>query len=283
MQQGRGIPILCAGAWTNNPFSYNYQWFRDGVPLIGQSDPSYTAVTLDQGSKLTCEVVAEGVSSNSTPVRSTASESRSGTRRAALQQRARTKSSIGPAQLGLTRTAVRKRFKGRSLAERQGRTYSVSTRRHASAIQPPACQAITANRAEKPSRDRRVDRHGKPDVRARRAARRHANRIGTGRPAQDPVGGKRQTWYFLPGHAAPIFGVAGGTVQHIALADERPQRTQDPESSRASCRPCPDRKRAIRSGRCDQERALMPPRNRRVWVLAGCGSSVNPAIQSRAM
>ncbi|MGO9899304.1 MAG: hypothetical protein ACLP0J_06360 [Solirubrobacteraceae bacterium] len=63
-----GTTIECiAGAWTNTPFEFDYQWTRDGVTIQNATDTGYTIATVDEGSRLACSVIAEGLEANSSP------------------------------------------------------------------------------------------------------------------------------------------------------------------------------------------------------------------------
>lgn len=53
------------GTWTNSPTGYTYQWQRDGVDISGATSSTYTTVTADKGTFLTCDVTASnGAGSN---------------------------------------------------------------------------------------------------------------------------------------------------------------------------------------------------------------------------
>ena len=54
-----GSKLSCSkGAWTGNPSSYTYHWYRNLTPLATATGPTYVLTKLDQGSKLTCVVTA---------------------------------------------------------------------------------------------------------------------------------------------------------------------------------------------------------------------------------
>jgi hypothetical protein len=64
-----GDQLACLnGNWTNNPYDFNYQWNRDGVPIPNATDAIYTIAPLDEGSSLTCAIVAIGATATSAPV-----------------------------------------------------------------------------------------------------------------------------------------------------------------------------------------------------------------------
>ena len=47
-----------SGTWTNFPYSYTYQWQKDGVDIIGATSNTYVAVIGDMGHNITCDVTA---------------------------------------------------------------------------------------------------------------------------------------------------------------------------------------------------------------------------------
>jgi hypothetical protein len=62
-----GETVSCdTGTWTGSPTSYAYQWKRDGVAISGATGSTYTIVSADAGTALTCTVTAtNGVGSAS--------------------------------------------------------------------------------------------------------------------------------------------------------------------------------------------------------------------------
>jgi len=66
-----GHQLWCsAGAWTNAPTSFTYQWNRDGTAVTGATGPKYTVKTLDDGTTLSCTVLAANASGSGTPATS---------------------------------------------------------------------------------------------------------------------------------------------------------------------------------------------------------------------
>jgi lysophospholipase L1-like esterase len=63
------IATASSGTWSNNPYSFTYQWNRGGTPIAGATASTHTLVAADVGSTLTCTVIATnavGASSSST-------------------------------------------------------------------------------------------------------------------------------------------------------------------------------------------------------------------------
>ena len=46
------------GVWSNNPTTFSYQWFRDGLPIESAISSSYTIVASDAGTNLMVTVTA---------------------------------------------------------------------------------------------------------------------------------------------------------------------------------------------------------------------------------
>jgi hypothetical protein len=54
-----GDTLTCVpGSYTNNPTAFDYQWSRDGTPIAGATNATYTVATSDEGLTLTCTVRA---------------------------------------------------------------------------------------------------------------------------------------------------------------------------------------------------------------------------------
>lgn len=63
-----GQTLTCStGTWTNSPTSYSYQWYKDAVLLVGETNNTYVPVDGDQFGELTCAVVATNLDGNSSP------------------------------------------------------------------------------------------------------------------------------------------------------------------------------------------------------------------------
>ncbi len=71
LPEGTGVDdqLVCLNAsWTNEPYDFAYQWNRDGVPIENATDDTYTIAAIDEGSALTCTIVATSATANSNPV-----------------------------------------------------------------------------------------------------------------------------------------------------------------------------------------------------------------------
>ncbi|MGH2843129.1 MAG: hypothetical protein ACRDKL_06020, partial [Solirubrobacteraceae bacterium] len=104
-----GEVLRCgAGAWTNSPAQYTYQWYRNRTPIVGAVAARYTVRAIDEGTTLTCTVIAINAAGPGKPVTSAgiavpvpevagcpaATGSLRGTR-------------LGPIKLGMTRRRAR--------------------------------------------------------------------------------------------------------------------------------------------------------------------------------
>ncbi len=74
-----GTLLVCAfGAWFSAdsvaPLSFAYQWLRDGTPIAGATASAYELVELDEGTTISCDVVASNDAGASIPARSNALE-----------------------------------------------------------------------------------------------------------------------------------------------------------------------------------------------------------------
>jgi surface protein len=55
------------GTWSNSPSSFAYQWNRNGLPIASATASSYTLVTADSASAITCVVIATNGAGSSAP------------------------------------------------------------------------------------------------------------------------------------------------------------------------------------------------------------------------
>jgi hypothetical protein len=120
-----GSTLTCgAGSWTNNPYDFSYQWSRDGVSIPGATSDAYTIVPIDEGSRLSCTVIAIGVTGNSLPAKSLPVNVRiphvAGCPAATGRLNAK---ALGLARLGATSTQVRSAY----LHSRDSRSASSDT------------------------------------------------------------------------------------------------------------------------------------------------------------
>ncbi len=60
------------GSWSGSPSSYTYQWYRDASAISGATASTYTVTSSDQGTSLTCRVVAVNAGGSSAAVASNA-------------------------------------------------------------------------------------------------------------------------------------------------------------------------------------------------------------------
>lgn len=58
------------GVWSYSPTGYAYQWYRDGVAIVGATSSTYVAVAADVGADITCRVVASNAGGSSAPATS---------------------------------------------------------------------------------------------------------------------------------------------------------------------------------------------------------------------
>jgi hypothetical protein len=66
-----GIALKCGvGSWSSSPISYLYQWSRDGTPIAGATNSTYTVQAIDEGTTLTCTIAAMNAAGAGVPVTS---------------------------------------------------------------------------------------------------------------------------------------------------------------------------------------------------------------------
>ena len=54
-----GSTLTCSrGAWSGGPSGFVFQWFRDGVPILGATGPTYVVRVGDENQVLSCGVIA---------------------------------------------------------------------------------------------------------------------------------------------------------------------------------------------------------------------------------
>jgi hypothetical protein len=63
-----GQTLTCSPrSWSGSADSYSYQWSRDGTPVAGATNATYTVQQLDEGDTLTCTVTAADVAGAGKP------------------------------------------------------------------------------------------------------------------------------------------------------------------------------------------------------------------------
>jgi hypothetical protein len=61
-----GVVLTCSpGTWNYHPTSYNYQWKRSGIAIAGATSSTYTVVSGDVGSTISCAVTATNTAGTS--------------------------------------------------------------------------------------------------------------------------------------------------------------------------------------------------------------------------
>ena len=54
-----GNVVACSeGTWTNDPFDFQYQWYRDSVEITEANRPEYKLTGDDRGTTISCLVTA---------------------------------------------------------------------------------------------------------------------------------------------------------------------------------------------------------------------------------
>jgi Putative Ig domain len=61
------VMTVFAGSWQNSPNTYEYQWNRNGTAITSATGGNYTTVSADNGTTLTCTIVATNTTGNSAP------------------------------------------------------------------------------------------------------------------------------------------------------------------------------------------------------------------------
>jgi hypothetical protein len=56
------------GTWANGPTSYTYQWQRNGSNILGATTSTYPLVSADEGTSITCVIVAINVSASTAAI-----------------------------------------------------------------------------------------------------------------------------------------------------------------------------------------------------------------------
>jgi hypothetical protein len=104
-----GSTLSCSNAsWNNSPTKFSYQWARDGTQLAGSTASTYTVQALDEGSTLTCTVIASNAAGNGSP--STSATTTVPVPRVAgcpAATGALTSTQLGQIKLGMTRQQAR--------------------------------------------------------------------------------------------------------------------------------------------------------------------------------
>jgi hypothetical protein len=61
------------GTWVGtNPITYTYQWKRNGINIIGETNSTYTTVFADLGQTISCEVTATNIIGSTSAISDTA-------------------------------------------------------------------------------------------------------------------------------------------------------------------------------------------------------------------
>jgi hypothetical protein len=61
------------GTWVGtNPITYTYQWKRNGINIIGETNSTYTTVLADLGQTISCEVTATNIIGSTSAISDTA-------------------------------------------------------------------------------------------------------------------------------------------------------------------------------------------------------------------
>jgi hypothetical protein len=221
---GVGSVLGCvSGSWTNNPYDFMYQWSRNRVPIPGATSYSYTISRLDEGSRLTCTVIAVGLTDNGRPATTAALKVRiphiagcppatgssSGVR-------------LGLASLGATPSAVRKAY-ARSKDARSADTDTFCLTPYGVTVgYPTAALLKTLSHSASNSLKRTVvwittgnPRYSINGVRAGVPLSVAIKRLALGRPLK----AGKHSWFVAPGGGTEyLVRAPGGVVQEIGIA-----------------------------------------------------------------
>jgi hypothetical protein len=221
-----GHTLACSqGTWSNSPTSFSYQWKRNGTAISGATHSTYVVQIADEGSVLSCTVVASNASGAGAGHGSQGVVvAQPGTLRCQRPSGHVKGVTLGPIRLGMTRKQARKAvhpftafgdidrfclYGGWGIrvgypGQRLLRTLSVPRRHQLNGI---AVLALTANPF--------YNLDGIHPGARLSVARRH---LHLGRPFH--IGAN--VWYLVAGRKAiGVFKVRHGIIQEVGLANKR--------------------------------------------------------------
>jgi hypothetical protein len=103
-----GTRLSCSvGGWTNPATSFTYQWYRNGTLLAGFTGSTYTLGTLDEGTTIACVVTASSPGGSASAQSKTVKVSVPYVAHCPAATGTMTGTTIGQAQLGMTRARAR--------------------------------------------------------------------------------------------------------------------------------------------------------------------------------
>jgi 6-phosphogluconolactonase (cycloisomerase 2 family) len=212
------------GSWLNDPSSFSYLWERDGTPIAGATEATYTVQSTDEGTTLTCvgsasNVGGTGQSAASAGVRipvpkvsdcPAATGEASGTR-------------IGPLTLGMTRTQAQKAEPGsRITSQKSSELFCLSPAGIRVGLAPASLLSKLSSRERQRYTGRVIwittanARYAIRGIRAGEAVKTAAKHVKLG--AVIVVSGR--DWYVAAdGSATAIFRVAKGVVTEVGIAE----------------------------------------------------------------